>query len=128
MNTIDMVQQLDTIKELIAAGDWGMAEPWRGADVCIVDAVPAPNPNAWLPDDEYVVTPFVRELSWVFEQARNAVWEHEGFGGFKYEFFGRMGEAVNACGTDVPITTHLNVALFAARFFVQSVMERFDYE
>jgi hypothetical protein len=47
---------------------------------------------------------------------------------FKYEFFGRMGEAVNACGPDVPVTAHLNVALFAARFFVESVISRFDHE
>lgn len=124
MKTIDIVQQLDTIKDLIAAGDWGKSEPWRGADVCIVDAAPVSHPNGWLPDDDYIITPYVRELSWVFEQARNAVWEHEGFGAFKYEYFGRMGEAVNACGTDVPITTHLNVALFAARFFVSSVLDR----
>lgn len=127
MNSFELVEQLAALQKMISDGDWGMAEPWRGADVCIVDVAPVPSPNAWLPDDEYVITPYVRELSWVFEQARNVVQDHDGYGSFKYEFFGRMGEAVNACGVDVPLTTHLNVAVFAAKFFVQSVMERFDH-
>ena len=66
----------------------------------------------------------MRELSWLFEQTRDIVSDHDDYGMFKYEFFGRMGEAVTACGADVPITTHLNVALFAARFFVESVLNR----
>lgn len=128
MKTYEAVEQFAALARMIAEGDWGYAEPWQGADVVVVDVAPTPTPNAWLPDYEYVVTPYVRELSWVFEQARDVVKDHDGYGSFKYEFFGQMGEAVNACGPDVPITTHLNVALFAARFFVQSVIERFDHE
>jgi len=126
VTTFEMLQQFDTIKELIDGGNWGTSEPWRGADVCVVSQAPTASPDAWLPDDEYVITPYVGEVSWLFEQTRNVVWEHEGFGAFKYEFFGRIGEAVNACGPDVPVSAHLNVALFAARFFVDGVMSRFD--
>lgn len=128
MKTFEAVEHFAALARMIADGDWGYAEPWQGADVVVVEVAPAPVPNAWLPDYEYVVTPYVRELSWVFEQARDAVKDHDGYGMFKEEFFGRMGEAVNACGSDVPITTHLNVALFAARFFVESVIGRFDHE
>lgn len=124
MNTLSTHQEFERLRAIIATGDWGLAEPWRGADVAIVEVAPVPADSGWFHDDEFVVTPYVRELSWLFEQARDIVSDHDDYGMFKYEFFGRMGEAVTACGPDVPITTHLNVALFAARFFVESVLNR----
>ncbi len=122
MNTLTAREELRRLSDMIAAGDWGVADPWGGAGVVVLEAAPVPAENSWFGDDLYVVTPYVRELSWLFERARDAVRDHDDFGMFKPEFFGRMGEAVNACGPDVPITTHLNVALFAARFFVESVL------
>lgn len=122
MNTLTAREELRRLSDLVTAGDWGLAEAWGGAGVVIVDSAPVPVENAWFHDDLFVVTPYVRELSWLFERARDAVCDHDDYGMFKHEFFGRMGEAVNACGTEVPVTAHLNVALFAARFFVESVL------
>lgn len=122
MNTLTAREELRRLSDMVTAGDWGLADVWGGAGVVIADSAPVPVENDWFHDDLFVVTPYVRELSWLFERAGDAVRDHDDYGMFKYEFFGRMGEAVNACGTEVPVTAHLNVALFAARFFVESVL------
>ena len=122
MNTLTAREELRRLSDMVTTGDWGLADVWGGAGVVIADSAPVPVENHWFHDDLFVVTPYVRELSWLFERAGDAVRDHDDYGMFKYEFFGRMGEAVNACGTEVPVTAHLNVALFAARFFVESVL------
>jgi hypothetical protein len=33
----------------------------------------------------------VKELSWLFEQLRDIFWNNEGYGAWKEEFFGRLG-------------------------------------
>lgn len=127
MTTYSTLEHLDAIARMIADGDWGRAEPWGGAGIVITDTPPVSASTHWFSEPDYVITPYVSEVSWVFEQARDAVYHFDDYGLFKEEFFGRMGEAVTACGPDVPITTHLNVALFAARFFVSSVVSRVSH-
>ena len=38
MNTLSTHQEFDRLHDIIAAGDWGQADPWRGADVALFAA------------------------------------------------------------------------------------------
>ena len=84
----------DKIHELlrqVEAGSIGVAEPWQGADVVILEKAPAPSVGNFYPDPRFVETKYVKELSWLFEQLRNIFWNNEGYGAWKEEFFGRLG-------------------------------------
>ena len=84
----------DKIHELlrqVAAGSIGTAAPWQGADVVILKKAPAPSEGNFYPDPRFVETKYVKELSWLFEQLRDIFWNNEGYGAWKEEFFGRLG-------------------------------------
>ena len=84
----------DKIHELlrqVAAGSIGTAAPWQGADVVILKEAPAPSEGNFYPDPRFVETKYVGELSWLFEQLRDIFWNNEGYGAWKEEFFGRLG-------------------------------------
>jgi hypothetical protein len=84
----------DKIQELlrqVEAGSVGTATPWQGADVVILKKAPAPSEGNFSPDPRFVETKFVKELSWLFEQLRDIFWKSEGYGAWKEEFFGRLG-------------------------------------
>jgi hypothetical protein len=84
----------DKIQELlrqVEAGSLGTATPWQGADVVILKKAPAPSEGNFYPDPRFVETKYVKELSWLFEQLRDIFWKSEGYGAWKEEFFGRLG-------------------------------------
>jgi hypothetical protein len=84
----------DKIQELlrqVEAGSIGIATPWQGADVVILKKAPAPSEGNFYPDPRFVETEYVKELSWLFEQLRDIFSNNEGYGAWKEEFFGRLG-------------------------------------
>jgi hypothetical protein len=84
----------DKIQELLLqvdAGSIGTARPWQGADVVILKKAPAPSEGDFYPDPRFVETKYVKELSWLFEQLKEIFWNNEGYGAWKEEFFGRLG-------------------------------------
>ena len=70
---------------------------WVGADIAIDKEAPPRSTDWWPPQDDYVVTPFCKELSWVFIQLRNIFYEAPlvVFNN-KFEFFGRLADAAIA--------------------------------
>lgn len=67
---------------------------WGGADVVITSRQPKPTKGGFYPEPRHVVTPFSREVSWLFEQMRDA------FAPFldscpKIEFYGRLANMAN---------------------------------
>lgn len=65
---------------------------WGGADVVITSKQPVTECGGFYPNPRYVVTPFSRELSWLFYQLRDA------FAALldsvnKIEFYGRLANA-----------------------------------
>ena len=79
----------------VAAGRIGRAQPWGGADVVLSDT-PAPpsDERSFYPDKRYVVTPFVAELSWLFESLRDAFGSAIDYQS-KYAFYGRLADAAD---------------------------------
>ena len=86
-----MKDQIQALLQKIEAGNVGSATSWQGADVVILKKAPAPSQGNFYPDQRFVETTYVEELSWLFEQLRDIFWNNEGYGAWKEEFFGRLG-------------------------------------
>ncbi len=90
-NEVRMKDKIHELLRQVEAGSIGTATPWQGADVVILEKAPAQSEGNFYPDPRFVETKFVKELSWLFEQLRDIFWNSEGYGAWKEEFFGRLG-------------------------------------
>ena len=88
---------LDNLARLVAQDKWGSAEPWGGAEVGIVTKIPTASSGDWRPDPRYVKTVHMKELSWLFEQVRDIFMAIDGYGQWKEELFGRLGNRATSC-------------------------------
>jgi hypothetical protein len=75
------------------------AREWAGADVVVTTTPPpAPSEDSFYPEPRYVVTEYAFELSWLFEQLRDAFYAESRLDGCtKIEFFGRLANGANRC-------------------------------
>ncbi len=92
------IEELKTLNEVIINKKFGKAKHlWGGADVSVVKEQPKTNPNGFYPDPFFVVSKkFSLEISWMFEQLRDAFYAENLIDGFsKTEFFGRLARAAN---------------------------------
>ena len=85
-----LIRKIDAVAELVRIGAIGSEEAWQGADVVICQKAPPPS-RGFYPDPRFVETEFVGELSWLFIRLRDIFWKLEGYGAWKEEFFGRLG-------------------------------------
>ncbi|MBC8444220.1 hypothetical protein H8D83_01405 [Candidatus Woesearchaeota archaeon] len=75
----------------------GSDELWVGADVAIDTKAPPRSTAWWPPQDDYVVTPYCKELSWLFRQLRDIFYECQLIDASnKEEFFGWLADAAIA--------------------------------
>jgi len=75
----------------------GTDELWVGADVAIDTKAPPRSTDWWPPQDDYVVTPYCKELSWLFMQLRDIFYKCQLIDASnKEEFFGRLADAALA--------------------------------
>lgn len=90
-------QVTDDVRALsarVARGEIGTARAWGGADVCIVRRPRKPSESSWGSEPKYVVTKYVAELSWLFEELRDIFYQLGGdIAGWKYDFFGSLADA-----------------------------------
>jgi hypothetical protein len=86
-----MKTQIQNLLQKVEVGGVGSAKPWQGADVVILEKAPAPSRGNFYPDPRFVETKYVEELSWLFEKLRDIFWNNDGYGAWKEEFFGRLG-------------------------------------
>ena len=97
-----LVDEIDEILETVRRGGVGIAKPWGGAEVIICETAPTEaSNNSWYPEKRYVETKFVGEVSWLFIQLRNVFDKQDGFGRWKEEFFGRLGNVITKFQTVV---------------------------
>src|SRR4051812_48789104 len=86
-------EKLERLASAIASGSPHRAETlWGGADVVIDTSPHPPVHDAFYPEPRYVITRFAPELSWLFEQLRDAFTSLLD-GASKIEFFGRLALA-----------------------------------
>ena len=95
MNLAKSVAQLSRLSSEIASGEIGVSEPWQGADVLIRKDLHVVRSDSFYPAPRIVVTEHFGQLSWLFEKARDAFKGLDGYGFWKEEFFGRLGNSAN---------------------------------
>jgi len=86
-----MKNKIHVLLSKVETGSIGVASPWQGADVVILKKAPRVSVSNFYPDPRFVETAYVKELSWLFEQLRDIFSTSEGYGTWKEEFFGRLG-------------------------------------
>jgi hypothetical protein len=88
--TNSLTPKIDKVAKQVRNGAIGHEEAWQGADVVICLKAPPPS-RSFYPNPRYVETGFVGELSWLFVKLRNIFSNEDGYGAWKEEFFGRLG-------------------------------------
>jgi hypothetical protein len=69
---------------------------WGGADVIITKNKPRKSNNSFYPAPRFVITEYSLELSWLFEELRDAFYSESLIDGYsKIEFFGRLANTAN---------------------------------
>ena len=91
-----VLKKLDELALSISANLWGEDEAWGGAGARIVATRPDHKLDGFYPDDQYLVTSYVKELSWLFFQLRDIANKLDGYGMWKEEYFQRLVVAGNA--------------------------------
>jgi hypothetical protein len=95
--TDDLFTELDAVTQAVGrdqVGTWH--QEWaRFADVAIVPEQPEPQPPGFYPEDRYVVTHHTRQLAWLFSRLVGPFGRIDGYGMWKEELFGRLGNSAN---------------------------------
>ena len=97
-----LMTHLEALSEKITGGKVGSAKPWAGADVVICRQRPSTSSEGFYPDPSYVVTKHVEKVSWLFEQIRDVFCEEDGYGYWKEELFGRLGNVIDESYSEDP--------------------------
>lgn len=95
MSLHKQVVALELLSSKVASNSIGKANHWQGADVVISEKPLKIEPNSFYPAPRSVVTSFSSELSWLFESLRDLFIDLDGYGFWKEELFGRLGNAAN---------------------------------
>lgn len=66
------------------------------AGTLVTDQAEKPNPNRWGAPPRAFISPFPREMAWIFSEVVSATNMLPGYGLWKSELFGRMGNAGHA--------------------------------
>jgi len=90
LNEIGKYQVADFDKEFYS--EIGM----NWADVCVTPNIPPKSLEPqFYPEPRYVITPFFDQVNWLFSQLLDVFAGIEGFGFWKVELFGRLGNMAN---------------------------------
>ncbi len=119
---------LDNLGRLVAQEKWGISELWGGADVGIVSVLPTIPSRDWRPDPRYVKTVHAPELSWLFEEVRDIFKAINGYGMWKEEFFGRLGNRAASCPSDCTAKFLLSQTLHEAYLMNDEIIRLGDLQ
>ena len=95
MEIFEVKDRLSALNDEVSAGKWNHAKLWQGADLIILEKAPTQTKEGFYPEPRFVETQFGAELSWLFERCRDIFMGLEGYGSWKEEFFGRLGNMAN---------------------------------
>ena len=70
--------------------------PWGFADTLVTDSQPTAKANAFYPEPRAFVSPYPGEMAWVFSRVVQATRGLPGYGLWKEELFGRLGNVGNS--------------------------------
>ena len=111
-----LIDAIDQIAATVSRGGAGSEKAWGGAEVIICRKAPEqPSDKSEksdgfeYPDKRYVETKYVEELSWLFTRFRDVFRQQDGYGFWKEEFFGRLGNVARKYQTAVPSASSIQV-------------------
>lgn len=104
-------ERLLSLVALVAGEGPGAGEYERFADVSIVREAPRTAAGGFYPEDRYLVTRFPREVGWLFKELVTAFAVWDGYGAWKEELFGRLGNAANWYAARVPDASAVDTCL-----------------
>ena len=105
-----LTDAIDQIASTVKRGGAGTEKPWAGAEVIICGQAPkTSNSGDSRPGARYVETKFVGELSWLFNRLAEIFRNDRGYGGWKEEFFGRLGNVTTKYQAAVKDASSLKV-------------------
>lgn len=105
-----LTDAIDRIAATVRRGEAGTEKPWAGAEVIICGQAPkTSNSGDSRPGARYVETKFVGELSWLFNRLAEIFRNDRGYGGWKEEFFGRLGNVTTKYQAAVKDASSLKV-------------------
>ena len=119
-------QKLETITRAIVNNEIKTSSPWQGADVVIREKnLDKKNQNSFYPAPREVITSYVGELSGLFTSLKEIFLKLDGYGFWKEELFGRLGNAANrALGRNPKLSLHkLLLAVTHEAFCIAEEME-----
>jgi hypothetical protein len=130
MKTLEELKRLERVLEgpslPKSKGEWG------GADVALTRNAPSQSTETgFYPDPRYVVTEHALELSWLFEELRDAFYAEQRLDGCsKIEFFGRLANAANRCIKKAgdPSSNNLCAAVLHEAFAIYDEMEAGEFK
>jgi hypothetical protein len=89
-------QKLEILTRSIIKNEIKTATPWQGADVVIREkSLKQEKQNSFYPAPREVITSYVGELSGLFATFKEIFCKLDGYGFWKEELFGRLGNAAN---------------------------------
>ena len=103
--------RLEALAEQVLKGQLGVSEGWQGADVVITSTPPASRGGGFYPDPRFVITNHDSELSWLFFLMKDIFSEYPGYGFWKEELFGRLGNTAMRFQSKNPQITAQNLLL-----------------
>lgn len=98
---------------------------WVGADVVISSKNPSNKSGGFYPEPRTVVTPFSRELSWLFERLRDAFADLID-GTSKIEFYGRLANAAAGYQSAVNGDGNVQDILLAVLYEAVAMLEEME--
>jgi hypothetical protein len=111
-----LIDAIDQIAATVRRGGAGSEKAWGGAEVIICRKAPdRPTDNSessegfQKPDKRYVETKYVEQLSWLFTRCRDIFNKQDGYGLWKEELFGRLGNVANKFQAAVPNASSIQV-------------------
>ena len=113
---MDTEQSLMTIRALaarIAEGDFPRrsGSHWGFADTLIAEKIPQAPVEDWRPAPRYFITPHAPNMAWLFSELAAGTRGLPGYGLWKEEFFGRLGNAGNSFTASEPTCTAQQLGL-----------------
>ena len=129
MEILEVKVRLSVLTEEVSAGKWHQTTFWQGADVVILEKAPTQTIEGFYPEPRFVETQFVAELSWLFERCRDMFMGLEGYGSWKEELFGRLGNMANRAQERIsPLTCQaLLLAVLHEGFAVAEEIENGEF-
>lgn len=124
------ISALNDLTREVIAERFGKSASWQGGDVVISDKPADARLAGFYPDPRFVSTKFVGELSWLFEKLVPIFSQIDGYGAWKEELFGRLGNMANRVATKnkVEVVSELLLAVLHEAYSIAEELSQGTFQ